>query len=75
MVTNNTHSPIFSLTKLQLTLAVTIRCPDHPEKKEIVKKLPITMTIQKVKGLLQRVYKVDSSDQKLSYRDKKVRNF
>ena len=53
--------------------AVTIRCPDHPEKKELAKKLPGTMTVQKLKGLLQRIYKVDSSDQKLSYCDKKVK--
>ena len=53
-------------------LAVTIKCPDHPEQKQLAKKLPGTMTIQKLKGLLQRMYKVNSSDQKLSYVDKRV---
>ena len=55
--------------------AVSIKCPDHPEMKELTKKLPGTMTVQKLKGLLQRLYKVDSSDQKLSYIDKKVYNY
>lgn len=53
-------------------LAVTIKCPDHPEQKQLIKKLPGTMTIQKLKGLLQRMYRVNSSDQKLSYVDKRV---
>jgi len=47
--------------------AVTVKCPDHPEQKQLTKKLPGTMTIQKVKGLLQRMYRVNSSDQRLSY--------
>ena len=53
-------------------LAITIKCPDHPEQKQLAKKLPGTMTIQKLKGLLQRMYRVNSSDQKLSYVDKRV---
>ena len=56
-------------------LAVTIKCPDHPEQKQLAKKLPGTMTIQKLKGLLQRMYKVNSSDQKLSYVDKRVSTY
>ena len=52
--------------------AVTIKCPDNSGEKELTKKLPGTMTIQKLKGLLQRLYKVDSSEQKLSYLDNRV---
>lgn len=32
------------------------------------------MTVQKLKGLLQRLYKVDASDQEVSYLDNKVAN-
>ena len=53
-------------------IAVTIKCPDNSGKKELTKKLPGTMTVQKLKGLLQRLYKVDSSEQKLSYLDNRV---
>ena len=52
--------------------AVTIKCPDNSGEKELTKKLPKTMTVQKLKGLLQRLYKVDSSEQKLSYLDNRV---
>ena len=52
--------------------AVTIKCPDNSGQKELSKKLPGTMTVQKLKGLLQRLYKVDSSEQKLSYLDNRV---
>ena len=45
-----------------------------PERPPLVKKLPDTMTIQQLKGLIQRLYKIDSSDQKLSYKSHKVRN-
>ena len=51
-----------------------MKCPDHPDAKTLSKKLPGTMTVQKLKGLLQRLYKVDSSNQSLSYLDEKVRN-
>ena len=52
--------------------AVTVKCPDSSGEKELTKKLPKTMTVQKLKGLLQRLYKVDSSEQKLSYLDNRV---
>lgn len=52
--------------------AVTVKCPDNSGEKELTKKLPKTMTVQKLKGLLQRLYKVDSSEQKLSYLDNRV---
>nr|XP_058944024.1 tubulin-specific chaperone E-like [Pocillopora verrucosa] len=53
-------------------ISVTITCPDAPDKKSVTKKLPGTMTIGKVKGLLYRLFKVDSSDQKLSSVDSKL---
>lgn len=53
-------------------ISVTIICPDAPDKKSVTKKLPGTMTIGKVKGLLYRLFKVDSSDQKLSSLDSKL---
>ena len=33
------------------------------------------MTVQKLKGLLQRVYKINSSDQTLSYKSHKVQMY
>ncbi|KAJ7377274.1 hypothetical protein OS493_030085 [Desmophyllum pertusum] len=56
----------------ELIKAVTITCPDAPDKKSVTKKLPGTMTIGKIKGLLYRLFKVDSSDQKLSSVDTKL---
>ena len=52
--------------------ALTITFPDDPSKPPLTKKLPDTMTIQKLKGLLQHLYKVDSCDQRLSYISQKV---
>ncbi|CAH3162341.1 unnamed protein product [Porites evermanni] len=52
--------------------AVTITCLDAPDKKSVTKKLPGTMTIGKLKGLLYRLFKVDSSDQRLSSVDNKL---
>lgn len=40
--------------------------------KAVVKKLPAHMTVQNLKGLLQRLYKIDTSRQKVSYFDKRV---
>ena len=51
---------------------MTVRCPEQPEAKVLQKRLPDTMTVQKLKSLLQRVYKVDSSSQRLSYLDLEV---
>ncbi|CAI8015350.1 Tubulin-specific chaperone E, partial [Geodia barretti] len=50
-------------------LSVVISCPDHPEATQLSKRLPGSMTVQKLKGLLRRVHKVDSSRQRLSYLD------
>lgn len=53
--------------------AISVRCPDCPEQPQLSKKLPATMTVQKLKGLLARAYKVSSTDQRLSYLDSRVR--
>ncbi|KAE8601953.1 hypothetical protein XENTR_v10013845 [Xenopus tropicalis] len=60
----------FALKNQLLTL--TIQCPDKPDKKTIQKKLPDSMTVQKVKGLLYRLLKVPGSDLKLSYKSSKM---
>uniref|UniRef100_A0A8C5MEI8 Tubulin folding cofactor E n=1 Tax=Leptobrachium leishanense TaxID=445787 RepID=A0A8C5MEI8_9ANUR len=60
----------FALKNQLLTL--TFRCPFEQDKKPIEKKLPDTMTIQKVKGLLYRLLKVPGSDLKLSYESSKM---
>ncbi|KAG9484057.1 hypothetical protein GDO78_009778 [Eleutherodactylus coqui] len=60
----------FALKNQLLTL--TIMCPDIPEQKPIKKKLPDSMTVQKVKGLLYRLIKVPGSELKLSYESSKM---
>jgi hypothetical protein len=51
-------------------LAVTISCPEEPEARQLAKRLPGSVTVQKLKGLLQRVYRVDTAQQRLSYLDR-----
>ncbi|XP_032071278.1 tubulin-specific chaperone E isoform X1 [Thamnophis elegans] len=60
----------FSLKNQLLTL--TFKCPDKADQKPIEKKLPDSMTIQKVKGLLYRLLKIPGSELKLSYESSKV---
>ncbi|XP_069490947.1 tubulin-specific chaperone E [Ambystoma mexicanum] len=60
----------FALKNQLLTL--NIRCPEQPERKPLVKKLPDSMTIQKVKGLLCRLLKVPGSELRLSYESTKM---
>ncbi|XP_053317167.1 tubulin-specific chaperone E [Spea bombifrons] len=61
----------FALKNQLLTL--TIKCPDKPDQKPIQKKLPDSMTVQKVKGLLYRLLKVPGSELKLSYESSKMK--
>nr|XP_056708341.1 tubulin-specific chaperone E [Euleptes europaea] len=61
----------FSL-KQQL-LSLTIKCPDKPDQKPIDKKLPDSMTIQRVKGLLYRLLRIPGSELKLSYESSKMK--
>ncbi|XP_029204560.2 tubulin-specific chaperone E-like isoform X2 [Acropora millepora] len=53
-------------------ISVTITCPDVPDKKSVLRKLPGTMTIGKLKGLLYRLFKVDITDQQLYCVDSKL---
>ncbi|XP_074655996.1 tubulin-specific chaperone E-like [Tubulanus polymorphus] len=48
-------------------ISVSITCPQSPPKKTLTKKLPLTMTVQKVKTLVNRLLKADISTLKLSY--------
>ena len=50
-------------------VVVTIACVNDPEKKPVIKKLPRTLTISKLKGMMQRLFKVPSVRQMLSYVD------
>ncbi|NXS06822.1 TBCE protein, partial [Neodrepanis coruscans] len=60
------------LTLKNQLLTLTIKCPEKPEQKPVEKKLPESMTIQKVKGLLYRLFKIPGSELKLSYESSKV---
>ncbi|KAG8583149.1 hypothetical protein GDO81_008297 [Engystomops pustulosus] len=60
----------FALKNQLLTL--TILCPNKPDQKPIKKKLPDSMTVQKVKGLLYRLLKVPGSELRLSYESSKM---
>ncbi|XP_009871179.1 PREDICTED: tubulin-specific chaperone E, partial [Apaloderma vittatum] len=53
-------------------LTLTIKCPERPEQKPVEKKLPESMTIQRVKGLLYRLLKIPGSELKLSYESSKL---
>ncbi|XP_030014007.1 tubulin-specific chaperone E [Sphaeramia orbicularis] len=53
-------------------LKITFVFPDDAERKPIEKKLPASMVIQKVKGLLYRLLKVPATDLKLTYTSLKM---
>ena len=55
------------LSKTNRFFDVTIMAPNMKELKELKKKLPMSLSIQKLKGVLHRLYKLDPSDQLLSY--------
>ncbi|XP_065892682.1 tubulin-specific chaperone E-like [Dysidea avara] len=63
------------LTVKDSLLSLTFLCPDDPSQKQVVKKLPGTITVMKLKALLFRLYKVDSTSQKLSYKDSKGQEY
>lgn len=49
-----------------------IKCPEDSSQKQLDKRLPLTMTVQKLKGLLQRLYKVNAMELRLSYLTEEV---
>ncbi|XP_068606628.1 tubulin-specific chaperone E isoform X2 [Brachionichthys hirsutus] len=53
-------------------LKITFTFPDDANRKSIDKKLPASMQVQKVKGLLHRLLKVPVADLRLSYTTPKV---
>uniref|UniRef100_A0A671M0P4 Tubulin-specific chaperone E n=1 Tax=Sinocyclocheilus anshuiensis TaxID=1608454 RepID=A0A671M0P4_9TELE len=53
-------------------LTVTFVCPEDSERKPIEKKLPGSMIVQKVKGLLHRLLKLPGMELKLSYTCSKI---
>ncbi|XP_013395926.1 tubulin-specific chaperone E-like [Lingula anatina] len=53
-------------------LSVEIKNPNFPEKPSIKKRLPRTMKIQKLKPLIQRLYKIGDLDFKLVYTSQKA---
>ncbi|KAF3688159.1 Tubulin-specific chaperone E Tubulin-folding cofactor E [Channa argus] len=53
-------------------LKITFVFPDDADRKTIVKNLPDSMVVQKVKGLLHRLLKVPAPDLRLSYTSPKT---
>lgn len=53
-------------------LKISFVFPDDAERKRVVKKLPASMELQKVKGLLHRLLKVPPTDLRLSYSSPKM---
>ncbi|XP_040001104.1 tubulin-specific chaperone E [Xiphias gladius] len=53
-------------------LKITFVFPDDADRKPIEKKLPATMVVQKVKGLLYRLLKVPAADLMLTYTSPKM---
>ncbi|NXP45525.1 TBCE protein, partial [Heliornis fulica] len=60
------------LTLKNQLLTLTIKCPENPEQKPVEKKLPESMTVQRVKGLLYRILKIPGSELRLSYQSSKL---
>lgn len=53
-------------------LSITFVCPDEPDRQPVVKRLPDSMILQKVKGLLYRLLKIPGAELKLSYSSSKM---
>ncbi|KAM4751282.1 tubulin-specific chaperone E [Anableps anableps] len=53
-------------------IKITFVFPDDADRKPIEKKLPASMVVQKVKGLLHRLLKVPPADLRLTYTSPKV---
>ncbi|KAJ8002234.1 hypothetical protein DPEC_G00177780 [Dallia pectoralis] len=53
-------------------LSITFVCPDETDRKPVVKKLPDSMIVQKVKGLLYRLLKIPGAELKLTYTSSKM---
>lgn len=53
-------------------LTITFECPEDTERKSIQKKLPDSMIVQKVKGLLCRLLKLPGAELQLTYTSSKV---
>lgn len=53
-------------------VSVTLRLAGDSDVKEYSKKLPRDMSVQKLKGLIQRLFKIDFPDQVLSYTSQKT---
>lgn len=53
-------------------IGITFVCPGDTERKPIVKKLPGSMVVQKVKGLLHRLLKLPAAELTLSYTSSKM---
>ncbi|KAL1006143.1 hypothetical protein UPYG_G00068350 [Umbra pygmaea] len=53
-------------------LCITFICPDETDRKPVVKKLPDSMIVQKVKGLLYRLLKIPGVELKLTYTSSKM---
>ncbi|KAK2161322.1 hypothetical protein NP493_1590g00002 [Ridgeia piscesae] len=55
-------------------LSMNIDSPSLPDKAPIKKKLPVSMTVQKLKTLLSRIYKVSTISMTLTYTSQKMPN-
>ncbi|KAL6468640.1 hypothetical protein MHYP_G00221640 [Metynnis hypsauchen] len=53
-------------------LTVTFECPEETDRKPIQKKLPGSMVVQKVRGLLYRLLKLPGTELRLSYTSSKM---
>ncbi|XP_065830624.1 tubulin-specific chaperone E-like isoform X2 [Oscarella lobularis] len=53
-------------------LCLTLECPEDLTKKTFTKKLPSTMTLLKLKAFLGRLYRINATEQIVSYRDQKL---
>jgi len=54
-------------------ISLHFKCVTLDESKTAIKKVPVTMTIQQLKNLIQRMFKVKAFDQRLSFHDSKTK--
>jgi hypothetical protein len=64
------HKQTTSSSLKSSLLEIVISFPQDPTKTSITKKLPATLTIQKLKSLIQRLSQVDAVQLHLTYTDK-----
>eukprot|EP00112_Aurelia_sp_Birch-Aquarium-sp1_P006532 Seg172.5 transcript_id=Seg172.5/GoldUCD/mRNA.D3Y31 product="Tubulin-specific chaperone E" protein_id=Seg172.5/GoldUCD/D3Y31 len=69
-------APVENVKKLRTLkdsiISLQLKCPNCDDKKPLTKKIPVTMTVQQLKSLSKRLFRIKSLNQQLSYLDAKT---